>query len=231
MPKVISRSIIVTDQEDEVEAELARHHVYYCLCKQMVMIADVEINGLPGRKFDGARLLPPSTKYKLESREGDVVCLKRGEGKERQYRQTCKYCPLPIAYTAEKGGNKLYILDGALVKQDEPIKLRNPDGKQKELVVAPLAASSKDDAGQEETSVTMRRHTKSAGKFSSVSVATTSEAEEKALESRELESNYDANAKVIEMLLGRSKAGKKRDAMEGDKAKADAKRRKGTLLL
>lgn len=48
---------------------------------------------------------------------------------------------------------------------------------------------------------------------------------------RELESNYDANAKVIEMLLGRSKAGKKRDEMEGDKAKGDAKRRKGTLLL
>lgn len=36
----------------------------------------------------------------------------RGEGKERQYRQTCKYCPLPIAYTAEKGGNRVYILDG-----------------------------------------------------------------------------------------------------------------------
>lgn len=51
------------------------------------------------------------------------------------------------------------------------------------IVVAPSAASDDRTEGQEETSVTMRRHTKSAGKFSSVSVATTSEAEEKALES------------------------------------------------
>jgi hypothetical protein len=47
---------------------------------------------------------------------------------------------------------------------------------------------------------------------------------------QELGRNYDANAKVIEMMLGRSAAGMKRDAMAKAKAEKPTKRRKGTLL-
>jgi hypothetical protein len=78
--------------------------------------------------------------------------------------------------------------------------------------------------------LTERRNTKSAGKFTSVSMATTTAAEEAELEKLEAGTNYDANARVIEMMLGRSAAGMKRDAMEKAAKEKPEKRRKGTLL-
>ena len=41
MPKVISRSIVVTDNQDEQEIEQNRLHTYYCLCGVMILISGV----------------------------------------------------------------------------------------------------------------------------------------------------------------------------------------------
>ena len=58
----------------------------------------------------------------------------------------------------------------------------------------------KNDNHNAGATINQKRQSKTVGKFSSVSVATTTEAEEAELESRELGANYDANASVIEML-------------------------------
>eukprot|EP00037_Helgoeca_nana_P016153 m.151840 g.151840 ORF g.151840 m.151840 type:complete len:213 (-) comp23367_c0_seq2:182-820(-) len=211
MPKVISRSIIVTDQDDEVEA-LTRHHTYFCLCGKLAMVAEVDVHTLAQRKLDGARLVPTSAKFKLESAAGPTVVIARDGGKERQHQQVCTRCQLPLAYRPRKDSDAVYIIDGALLREDEDHSVPRAPG-----------------AGESASSA-MRRNTKQVGKYTSVSMATTTAEEEAALESQELGRNYDANAKVIEMMLGRSAAGMKRDAMAKAKAEKPTKRRKGTLL-
>eukprot|EP00035_Acanthoeca_spectabilis_P009212 m.164178 g.164178 ORF g.164178 m.164178 type:complete len:211 (-) comp14651_c0_seq1:3950-4582(-) len=209
MPKVISRSIVVTDQDDEVETVI-RHHTYFCLCGKLAMVAEVDIQKLRRRKLDLARLMPSGIKHKLESAPGETVVIARDGGKERQHQEVCTRCQLPLAYRPRKDSDTLYIIDGSLLREDEDHSVPR----------APGAGEAK----------SMRRNTKQVGKYTSVSMATTTEAEEAALEAEELGRNYDANAKVIEMMLGRSAAGMKRDAMEKSKGEKAAKRRKGTLL-
>eukprot|EP00038_Savillea_parva_P003740 m.129605 g.129605 ORF g.129605 m.129605 type:complete len:211 (-) comp11269_c1_seq2:2589-3221(-) len=209
MPKVISRSIVVTDQDDEVE-QMARHHTYFCLCGKLAMVAEFDLSELPRRKLDKARLLPAGGKYKLESNAGGSQLIARDGGKERQHLRVCGRCHLPLAYQPRKDSSSLYVIDGALLREDEDHEIPR--------------------AGAVDGTAAMRRNAKSAGKHTSVTMATTMAEEEAQLESQELGRNYDANAKVIEMMLGRSAAGMKRDAMEKAKTEKPAKRRKGTLL-
>lgn len=105
-----------------------------------------------------------------------------------------------------------WSLVGAFLREDETSDVQQPGG----------AAGAGAD---------QRRDAQALGKkATSVSVSTTSRAEEAELESRELGANYDANASVIEMLLGRGKQGRMREEMEQRKEHQSAKRKRGTLL-
>ena len=75
-----------------------------------------------------------------------------------------------------------------------------------------------------------RRRPRQDGKFSSVSVATTTEAEEEELESRELGANYDVNARVIRMMLERSNGTGGKRGGEGHGGGEEKRRRAGTLF-
>ena len=83
-------------------------------------------------------------------------------------------------------------------------------------------------AGSASSMAKLKTHAAQEGKFGSVSVATTTEAEEEELESRELGANYDVNARVIEMMLQRSSGHNTKRARDQDEGAA--KRKRGTLL-
>jgi hypothetical protein len=74
----------------------------------------VDIDTLPRRRTDGARILDKSQHVlKMYTTDGGCKLLRRSNGSiERQYRLNLGV--LPIAYTAEPGGNLVYILDKAV---------------------------------------------------------------------------------------------------------------------
>ena len=76
--------------------------------------ADVDIDTLPRRRTDGARILDKSQHIlKMYTSDGGCKLLRRSNGSiERQYRLNLGV--LPVAYTAEADGNLVYILDKAV---------------------------------------------------------------------------------------------------------------------
>eukprot|EP00039_Didymoeca_costata_P010695 m.144708 g.144708 ORF g.144708 m.144708 type:complete len:211 (+) comp14929_c0_seq3:157-789(+) len=209
MPKVISRSVVVTDDRDEQEIEQSRLHSYYCLCGRLALISEIALERMPERKTDNSRCTRTSSKFKLKAVPGKTVLIERNRngkvGRERQDRLNCESCGLPLAYKSSPEDDKIYFIDGSLLLQDEKSTVK--------IEAAPL------------NKILQRRSTKEAGKVSSVSVATTTESEEAELEARELGANYDANASVINMLLKRQGHGKGKD-----KDDRNRKRKAGTLL-
>jgi uncharacterized membrane protein YgcG len=76
--------------------------------------ADVDIDTLPRRRTDNARVLDQSKHLvKLYTADGGVKLLRRrGGAVERQHRLNVGR--LPVAYTSEPGGSLLYVMDGAV---------------------------------------------------------------------------------------------------------------------
>ncbi|KAI8467127.1 MAG: hypothetical protein J3K34DRAFT_387095 [Monoraphidium minutum] len=89
--------------------------VYYCkFSGRHAFTSDVDIDTLPRRRTDNARVLDPAKHtVRLYTTDGGVKLLRRADGAiERQHRLNVGR--LPVAYTAEAGGGVIYVMEGAV---------------------------------------------------------------------------------------------------------------------
>ena len=214
MPKIVSKSVVCTDTEDQEIYGEKPLYTYYCLCGQMILILDCVLEKLPLRSRDRARVIDKSKHaHRISNIEFDeAVYIRWNDGIEQQYREKCSRCNLPIYYRhSEKDTNVRFIFKDALVAESESSYKTN--------------IYKQMDKPKE---VKLVKHTTNMGKFSSVTVSTMDEDEED-LEAREIADSYAANAKVIQKQLERKgMLGKRQSLQTIDDIKA--KKNKGTLI-
>ncbi|XP_031633884.1 UPF0428 protein CG16865 [Contarinia nasturtii] len=219
MPKVVSRSIVCSDVKDQQEYnEENPLHIYYCLCGQMTLILDSDIEKLPLRKRDGARVIDSTYHaHKITCEPDETIYVRRDVGIEKQYRFKCKTCHLPLFYRHSPDSKVTFILKRAIVqsKNENPFKAIGDIGSQILSTQGPRK-------------VLVTKHTKNMGKFSSVTVSTIDE-EEDEIEAREIADSYANNARIIEKQLKR-KGGKLNDIPETNNTTMQSKKTRGTLL-
>jgi len=213
MPKLISRSVVCTDDEDKEVYGEKPLYTYYCHCGQMLLILDCKLEKLPLRPCDRARVIDSKRNVFRVSNveESDPVYLKREKGIELQYREKCQKCSLPVFYRhKEKDKAVRFVFKRALVAEQ--------DSKVKTNIYKSL---------DKPKAVKLVKHTKNMGKFSSVTVSNMEEDEE-ALEEREIADSYAANARVIQKQLESKGMLNKRTLQTVDDVRA--KKKKGTLI-
>lgn len=214
MPKVVSRSIVCTDQRTDPKEENALT-VYYCWCGQIGLILDIKIHRLPLRERDGARVIDSKEhNFKLSCidtkkpvREEDAVYVKWSDDEiEKQYRLKCKKCNLWVFYKHSPTSDLVFIVNKAM-----NIRPRNP------LLAAKIASNVKEPAPcpRPSTSGGVRRtEMNSGGRFASVTVSTMEEEEAEA-EAKEVANSYELNATIVQRELERQRELKKR-RLDGD---------------
>mmetsp|Transcript_30229 Transcript_30229/g.58087 ORF Transcript_30229/g.58087 Transcript_30229/m.58087 type:complete len:267 (+) Transcript_30229:383-1183(+) len=111
MPK---RTTTTYSSEDAPDTD-ARIYVYYCRYSgDHAFITDVDLETLPRRTTDGARVIDTQVhNVKLKVTPGAVKYINRGEDKvEKQFRYNCG--ELPVLYKSEQHGRYIYVMDGAV---------------------------------------------------------------------------------------------------------------------
>ncbi|GAX83996.1 hypothetical protein CEUSTIGMA_g11421.t1 [Chlamydomonas eustigma] len=112
MPK---RTTLTFTSEDAPKSGEDTLYVYYCKYSgKHAFTIDVDINKLPKRRTDGAKIADLDKYYvKLYTTDGGMKLIKRKDGKiDRQFRLNIG--KLPIAYKSSQDGKLLYILDNAV---------------------------------------------------------------------------------------------------------------------
>lgn len=203
MPKVVSRSIVCTDQKSDPRAENDLT-VYYCWCGQIGLILDCKLHRLPLRKRDGARVIDSGEHdFKLSCvdskkplREEDIVHVKWDDDNiEKQYRLRCKKCNLWVFYKHKLESNVIFIVNKAM-----NVRPRNPMLAAK---IAPTSYSRTSQPGTSGSSSTYRKtEIDSGGRFASVTTSTMEEEEAEA-EAKEVANSYEINAAIIQHELNK----------------------------
>mmetsp|Transcript_12692 Transcript_12692/g.21523 ORF Transcript_12692/g.21523 Transcript_12692/m.21523 type:complete len:266 (+) Transcript_12692:166-963(+) len=142
MPKRTTQTYSSEDAPDND----AKIYVYYCrYCGEHAFITDAQLESLPQRKTDRARVIDTAEHHvKLKVVPGGVKYLKRGEGKvEKQFRFNCGV--IPVLYKSEEHGRYIYVMDGAVSAFATAEDIPETKG---EVPVPPCITTTKEDKVQ-----------------------------------------------------------------------------------
>lgn len=204
MPKVVSRSIVCTDQKLDPQDE-SPFTPYYCWCGQIGLILDCKIHNLPLRKRDGARVIDSKKhNFKLSCidskkplRDEDITYVKWSDEQiEKQFRLKCKKCNLWTFYKHASDSNVIFVVNKAL-----NIRPRNP------LLASRLNTRSVRPSTSAGSSRRPKTEVDSSGRLVTIS---TVEEEEAEVEAKEVANSYELNATIVQRELERQKNQRKR---------------------